>query len=196
LNPALSTITFLFLVLSSLSGNPALVAAAQDGVADAVSAVLPLGIDVLAQPDQGATFAVYASMEGMSAPPVAARDPVRSDSLSAGRHFPSPLSFRVTATTLTVSTADLPARIETTIDTAELIKTLRFRLRINNGGLQTERIQPVETRMIGVPADVPYGERIYRVTFQMPRLSPNARLVLEVVSPNGELLSKFPVMLN
>jgi hypothetical protein len=95
-----------------------------------------------------------------------------------------------------VNNIDPPDPVETDVDTSELIKSLQFRLRINNGGLKTERIEPLEARLIGVPADVPYGERIYRVTFQMPPLSTDARLVLEVLAPNGELLSKFSVVLN
>jgi hypothetical protein len=158
---------------------------------------MPLGIDVLAPREHGSTFALYASLEGLSSIAlIAQKDPVRADGQETERHFPSPLSFRVTATTLGVNSIDVPDRIDTDLDTAELIKSLQFRLRINDSGLQTKRIGPAETRLIGVPADVPYGERIYRVIFEIPPLSTRARLVLEIVAPNGELLSKFPVTLN
>ncbi len=52
-------------------------------------------------------------------------------------------------------------------------------------------IQPVLVRQIGMPADVPYDERVYRIAFDTGNIPVDARLVLEVFSPKGELLTKF-----
>jgi hypothetical protein len=45
--------------------------------------------------------------------------------------------------------------------------------------------------MIGVPADVPYDERVYRINFALDKLPITDRCVLEVLSPTGERLTKF-----
>ena len=46
--------------------------------------------------------------------------------------------------------------------------------------------------MIGVPADVPYDERVYRVNFDLPDNEPvTERFVLEVIRPRGERLARL-----
>lgn len=158
-------------------------------------AVIPMGMESLLPRPHGHVFAIYASAEGLQPPGQhTGNAPAGSD---ASGYFPSPLSFRVTATTIGIS-ADTtrPAEFESSMQTARLMSSLRFRLRVYRGGLHTDRFQPVDTRLIGVPADVPYGERIYRVTFETPPLPMTDRLILEVMSPDGELLCKFPLVVN
>jgi hypothetical protein len=46
--------------------------------------------------------------------------------------------------------------------------------------------------MIGVPADVPSDERIYRITLNNVRLPITDRLVVEILTPQGEVLTHFP----
>jgi len=163
-----------------------------------VANTAPIGMESLLPRPHGQAFAIYASVEGADLlRPQALAMPQSSDASapeasqpgSAGR-----LSFRVTATTLGVQPdAASSARFDSDLETAELLRSLHFRLRISQGGLKVERLQPADVRMIGVPADVPYGERIYRVIFQSAPLPASTRMVLEVTAPNGELLCKFPV---
>jgi hypothetical protein len=45
--------------------------------------------------------------------------------------------------------------------------------------------------VVGVPLDVSYDERIYRVAFDLGDVSMGERIVLEVLSPEGERLTRF-----
>jgi hypothetical protein len=45
--------------------------------------------------------------------------------------------------------------------------------------------------LIGVPADIAYKERIYRVSVNLPRVPMSDRVVLEVFAPDGERICKF-----
>jgi hypothetical protein len=45
--------------------------------------------------------------------------------------------------------------------------------------------------MIGVPSDISYDERIYRVTFNLNQMPITDRFVLEVRSPEGNRMAKF-----
>jgi hypothetical protein len=171
--------------------SPNLVAAGKDDVL----ATAPLGMESLLPRPHGQAFAIYASVEGIE---LSQLQPTATKSASARpklQSLPSTLSFRVTATTMGIGNVDTAqaASFEAGIETAKLMAGLQFRLRVAPGGLHVERLEPADVRMIGVPADVPYGERIYRVTFHSEPLPPTARLVLEVSAPNGELLCKFPL---
>jgi ubiquitin-protein ligase len=58
-----------------------------------------------------------------------------------------------------------------------------------------KELEPLSVKIIGVPADTPYDERIYRVSFELPNIPVDDRIVLNVLSPNGECLSKFHLQL-
>ena len=106
------------------------------------------------------------------------------------RHFPSNFSFRITASlrkTVLVEPTDtlnIHGRPE------NLLLALKFRLKAYQG-LDVREISPESVEMIGVPADVPSDERIYRVNFNVDRLPITDRCVLEVLSPSGERMAKF-----
>jgi hypothetical protein len=53
-------------------------------------------------------------------------------------------------------------------------------------------IVPQSVEMIGMPADVPYDERVYRINVNAGNLPITDRLVVEIFSPHGELLTHFP----
>ena len=53
------------------------------------------------------------------------------------------------------------------------------------------QVAPVSVQLIGVPQDVPYDERVYRVTFDVGDLLVTDRCVLMVLSPDGERLTRF-----
>jgi len=49
--------------------------------------------------------------------------------------------------------------------------------------------------MIGIPADVPADERVYRIGVSVGDMPVIDRFVLEVLSPEGEVLTHFPFTL-
>jgi hypothetical protein len=155
-------------------------------------------MELLSPRPHGSTFAVYASAvwphQGLRAVHSAASLLPQGDGSASDAVL---LKFRVTATTLGIDgDSEPPASFDTNLKTEDLLKSLHFRLRVNLGGLDSERLQPAEVRLIGVPADVPYGERIYRVVFRLPVSSNGERAVLEVLAADGELLCKFPIARN
>ncbi len=106
--------------------------------------------------------------------------------------FPRRLSFRVTASALL---PDMPSvdrdLLDGVSDLNALLISLGFRLKIFHG-LDVTAVEPDAIEMIGMPADVPYDERVYRIGFILPRpVSIDDRLVLEVLDSNGERLCKF-----
>jgi len=107
------------------------------------------------------------------------------------RHFPQRFSFRITAS-LRKMLLDAPvAAVDVGDDPHELLLNLKFRIRAYNG-LETHEIVPESVEMIGMPADVPYDERVYRINLNNVNLPITARLVVEVRTPQGELLTHFP----
>lgn len=190
--------SFFLLILVAALCLPNLIAAGKDES----PATVPLGMESLLPRPHGQPFAIYASAEGMGLTRLqnvpAAANSLTDQQARRLAFFPSPLSFRVTATTLGLSATDeeQAAKFDSGVGTEELLAALQFRLRVYRGGLRTDRLEPADVHMIGVPADVPYGERIYRVTFNSEPLPATDRLVLEVSAPSGELLCKFPVPSN
>ena len=79
-------------------------------------------------------------------------------------------------------------------DPQELLLNLKFRIRAYNG-LEVREITPQSIEMIGMPADVPYDERVYRININAGSIPITDRLVVEILSPQGELLTHFPFSL-
>lgn len=105
--------------------------------------------------------------------------------------FPRHFSFRVTATLRKTLLEEPGTTLKTEEDPSQMLTSLKFRLKAYNG-LQMRVIDPESTSMIGVPADVPYDERVYRVNFTLPdNEPPTERFVLEVIAPEGERLARL-----
>ena len=109
---------------------------------------------------------------------------------SALAYFPQHFSFRVTASLRKTLMVEPTESYENSQPPADLLLQLKFRLRTYHG-LEMREIQPESVEMIGVPADIPYDERVYRISFSVVNLPVSDRCVLEVLSPSGELLTKF-----
>jgi hypothetical protein len=105
-------------------------------------------------------------------------------------NFPGEFSFRITASLRKTVLVAPTNEIKITEDLQDLLVGLKFRLRTYNG-LEVREIAPESVQIIGVPADVPYDERIYRVSFSVHDLPVTDRCVLEVLSPDGKRLTKF-----
>lgn len=107
------------------------------------------------------------------------------------RTYPEEVDFRVTASALgdVMLTTQLDP-VEYGNDMNSFLLGLRFRLKVYRA-LKFEVVQPSRIHLIGVPADLPYDERIYRVSFDTRDIPCDARLVLEVLTPSGDRLGRF-----
>ncbi len=106
------------------------------------------------------------------------------------KFYPHDLLFRVTLGTRTQLSDSAPFPLLTNLDVNDYLLHVRFQVKIFHGLRQT--IVPASSvRLIGVPADISYDERIYQVSFHLNDVSINDRVVLEVLAPNGERLCKF-----
>lgn len=110
---------------------------------------------------------------------------------SRARTYPRQVQFRVTA-----SQSDRPALdsealpVKSSIPLNDYLLGLRFQIKIFHG-LEVQLLEPSDVHMLGVPADVPYNERIYRLSFELPSIPVQDRMVLEVLSPDGVRLARF-----
>ncbi len=108
--------------------------------------------------------------------------------------FPHRFSFRITASLRRV-VLDAPASaLDFSGNPQDLLLNLKFRIRAYHG-LETGEISPESVTMIGVPADVASDERVYRVGVNIGDMPVIDRFVIEVLSPEGEVLTHFPFSL-
>jgi hypothetical protein len=105
-------------------------------------------------------------------------------------YFPRTFSFRITASLRKTVLINPVTGFNPAEDPEDLLLKLRFRMKIYHD-LDARIVEPESVHMIGVPADIPYDERVYRITFTVPNLPVTDRCVLEVLSPEGERLTKF-----
>jgi hypothetical protein len=96
----------------------------------------------------------------------------------------------VTASAKGKALDDRPLPVDTTADLNQYLLSLHFRLKVFHG-LEYRQISPQLTEQVGVPADVPYSERIYRVVFALDNVSVEERILLEVYDSSGERLTRF-----
>ena|SRR5947209_2506252 len=104
--------------------------------------------------------------------------------------FPHNFSFRITASLRKTVLAGPTAEVTSNDSPQDFLLKLKFGLKVFNG-LNVREIQPESVEMIGVPADLPYDERIYRVSFSIDDVPVSDRMVLEVLSPQNERLTRF-----
>jgi hypothetical protein len=105
-------------------------------------------------------------------------------------HYPNNFSFRITASlrkTLLIEPTDM---LEVSEAPQDFLLKLKFRLKAYEG-LQAREIRPESIQIIGVPAEIPYDERVYRVSFNVTDLPVTDRCVLEVLTLDGVRLTKF-----
>jgi len=108
------------------------------------------------------------------------------------RLYPEELQFRITASVREKLLESQPFPIASDIPMNDYLMHLRFRLKVFHG-VDWRMVRPASVEEIGMPADVSYDERIYRIRFNLGHVPIEDRVVLEVVSPTGERLSKFHV---
>lgn len=106
------------------------------------------------------------------------------------KNYPDDLVFRFTISSIVPRVEREPLTFETKVGSGEFLANLKFKLH-RFKGIESEGYQPEKAEMIGVPANVPYNERIYRVKFKTSDFSIDDRLMLEVIAPDGARVGKF-----
>ena len=106
------------------------------------------------------------------------------------RQFPQRFSFRITASLKKIFIEDPNTSVNIPGDPRELLLKLKFRVRAYNG-LESREIVPQSIETIGVPADVPSDERVYRINIDTGSLPITNRVTVKIFSPQGELLTHF-----
>jgi hypothetical protein len=160
--------------------------------------VVPLGADALRLEPAKKTVYLMASAE--SAEFEGLRRTERNNHVTVldpngqeARDFPQTIDFRVTvsAKKKKLSEEDLePYPVRASGSVNDYLLKLGFRVKIFRG-IEMRVLEPNEVKLIGVPSDVPYDERVYRVSFDVGKVPLTDRIVLEVLDPGGERVSKF-----
>jgi hypothetical protein len=159
-------------------------------------ATMPAGYTVVQLKPSGAMLSLLGliecpEVEGMQQISQGLNAKVMSPQGEVLKQFPQHFSFRITAS-LRKTLIDGPDRTLTTEEEPkQLLLKLGFRLKIYDG-LDMHEIGPESVTMIGVPADIAYDERVFRVSFDVGELPVTDRVILEVTSPEGEGLTHFP----
>jgi hypothetical protein len=109
-------------------------------------------------------------------------------------HYPRFVDFRITVSArrhvlpgLQPLLVDCESQIQ---DLNNYLLQLQFRIKIFHA-LQVAVVEPTNVKLIGIPGDVPYDERIYRMSFDLGDVPVTNRIVLEVLSPAGDRLTRF-----
>lgn len=158
--------------------------------------VVPLGADALLLRPAKKTVYLLASaessgFEGMRRIDSGSGAAVLASDGSRVRAYPEFVDFRVTVSTRKDKPPNVqPYPVEADTEVSDYVTGLRFRLKIFHG-INTTQVEPDLVKMIGVPADVPAEERVYRISFQLDNVPVEDRIVLEVLSPAGDRVSKF-----
>jgi hypothetical protein len=194
-----SAITFLaaLVVCAALAANAADSARPTPIVARLFHSVVPLGTDgLLLQPSKRSLFLVASAQstgfDGWQQVESKGSRLIYASTGSPVRHFPQYIDFRITASARRDG-MNLGEPLYPTPCNAELneyLLGLKFRLKIFHG-LQAREIEPKLVKLVGVPAEVPYDERVFQLSFRLDEIPLDDRLVLEVLAPDGERISKF-----
>jgi hypothetical protein len=108
--------------------------------------------------------------------------------------FPHHFAFRITASLRKIVLDGPASSLDFSGNPQDLLLQLKFRIRAYHG-LETREVEPESIEMIGVPADVPADERVYRIGVNVGDMPVIDRFVIEVLSPEGEVLTHFPFSL-
>jgi hypothetical protein len=108
--------------------------------------------------------------------------------------YPETMTLRITVSKRDHLDNSSPIPLETKFNAEELAKSLHFRLRIYRG-LEYRIEEPVSAQIIGVPAEVPYGERIYLVKFSLSGVPVEDRLMIEALDPQDHRVTRFSIAL-
>jgi hypothetical protein len=158
-------------------------------------AVVPLGMESLELLPSHRLVNLLASatspqFEGMERKPSRGHVVLLRDRGRNVRYFPEQVDFRVSASTEGQGFDPNPLQVETPIAPSEFMLGLHFRLKVFHG-LDSFYLEPESVEQIGEPADVPASERIYVAHFALRHLPVTDRILLEVLDPSGERITRF-----
>jgi hypothetical protein len=104
--------------------------------------------------------------------------------------LPKTISFRVTVGTRNKFATSAPMPFECSKSLNDFLLDMHFQMQIFRG-MEMRQMKPIKAEMIGIPADEPSEERIYRATFNLEDVHPDDRIVLVLTDGSGARLSKF-----
>jgi hypothetical protein len=157
---------------------------------------IPLGIESFRLQPAGQPFYLIASVENPEfqglyrASDRNGRDRLFDSSDKRVLLYPTRVQFRLTASTREKLLGDKPFDTHEKIAMDDLLEKLQFRVKVFHA-LEYRYIKPAFIENVGVPKDVPYNERIYRIGFDLGKIPIEDRVVMEVISPDGQRLCKF-----
>lgn len=197
MNGRVITLSGLLLIVASF----AVLAAARSGPkpTPGLRSNMPAGYDVMLLKPSKATLSLIGliecpELEGAQHVAEGLHGKLVSADGNTIHEFPQHFSFRITASLKKVFLDGPVTSVEIPGDPHELLLKLKFRIRAYHG-LEVREIVPQSIEMIGMPAEVPYDERIYRININAENLPVTDRLVVEIFLPQGELLTHFPFSL-
>lgn len=157
---------------------------------------MPAGYDVVTLKPSGANLSLMGliecpELEGAQSASEGSHKSLVSAEGDTIKHFPQRFSFRITASLRKIMLDGPVASVDASDEPHQLLLNLKFRIRAYDG-LESHEIVPESVEMIGMPAEVAYDERVYRINLNNVDLPITARLVVEVRTPQGELLTHFP----
>lgn len=156
---------------------------------------IPAGYKVITLKPSGATLSLLGliecpELEGAQQVSQGLRATIVSAQGVTLKEFPRNFSFRVTASLRKTVIDSADGSVISNEEPQQFLMKLWFRLKVYDG-LDMHEVQPQAVTMIGVPAEIAYDERVYRVTFDVGTVPVTDRFVLEVLSPEGETLTHF-----
>lgn len=162
-------------------------------------AATPTGYDVIGLKPSGTNLSIMGliecpELEGAMHVSEGTNSKLVSASGEAITEFPQHFSFRITASLRKLVIDGPIASVNVPEDPQELLLKLKFRIRAYSG-LESHEIVPEAIEMIGMPADVPYDERIYRISVDAGTIPITGRVIIEILTPEGERLTHFPFSL-
>jgi hypothetical protein len=168
---------------------------APDDVAYEFHSIVPLGVETFRLQPESETVNLLASAESPLFEGVRLLGHGRNRVVLAPdgkqlHRYPQQITFRVTASARGKALDDRPVLVETTADLNQYLLSLRFRLKVFRG-LEYRQFEPLKAEQVGVPADVPYSERVYRLVFDLENVAVDERILLEVYDTSGERLTRF-----
>ncbi|HKV91448.1 MAG TPA: hypothetical protein VJW20_02750 [Candidatus Angelobacter sp.] len=157
---------------------------------------MPAGYDVIALRPSGANLSLMGLIEcpeldGAQQISEGTKAKVISGDGEPMNKFPSHFNFRITASLRKIILDKPMSSVTVPDDPYDLLLKLKFRIKAYHG-LEMREITPDSVELIGMPASVRYDERVYRVGVNLGDAPITDRVVIDVLTPEGKLITHFP----
>jgi hypothetical protein len=161
--------------------------------------ITPLGSDVLRLRPANKTLTLMLTLEckDLDEAMVIEKDSRKLVTSADGKelkNYPPEITFRFTVGTKTVLDEKSPLEVQTSSSPDQFASHLHFRLKVFHG-VDSQTLQPTESKIIGVPIEMPYDERIYRIAFKLNEIPAADRMMFEVLDDSGTRVAKFHLQL-